>query len=65
MCLAFVTITQNKMSFIHYPLQATNLDIVIIKQQRRGTWAAQWVKRLPLAQVMIPRSWDRVPYRTP
>ena len=26
-----------------------------------GAWVAQSVKRLPLAQVMIPGSWDRVP----
>ena len=29
----------------------------------RGAWVAQWVKPLPLAQVMISGSWDRVPHR--
>jgi len=23
-----------------------------------GAWVAQWVRHLPLAQVMIPESWD-------
>ena len=27
----------------------------------KGTWVAQLVKRLPLAQVMIPVSWDPGP----
>ena len=27
-----------------------------------GTWVAQWFKPLPLAQVMIPASWDRAPH---
>ena len=26
-----------------------------------GTWVAQSVKHLPLAQVLIPGSWDRAP----
>ena len=30
-----------------------------------GTWVAQMVKHLPLAQVMIPGSWDPVPPQTP
>ena len=28
-----------------------------------GAWVAQWVKPLPLAQVMIPASWDRAPHQ--
>ena len=31
----------------------------------RGAWVAQMVKLLPLAQVMIPESRDRVPHRAP
>ncbi|XP_054365653.1 protein YIPF4 isoform X1 [Mirounga angustirostris] len=31
----------------------------------KGTWVAQLVKRLPLAQVMILESLDRVPHRAP
>jgi len=31
----------------------------------RGAWVAQMVKRLPSAQGMISRSWDRAPHRTP
>ena len=27
----------------------------------QGTWVAQSVKYLPLAQVMIPGSWDEAP----
>ena len=30
-----------------------------------GAWVAQSIKRLPLAQVMIPRSWDRTPHQAP
>ena len=30
-----------------------------------GTWVAQLVKRLPLAQVTIPRSWDRALSQAP
>jgi len=30
-----------------------------------GAWVAQPVKRLPLAQVMIPGSWDRVLHWAP
>ena len=30
-----------------------------------GAWVVQSVKHLPLAQVMIPRSWDRVPHQAP
>ena len=39
----------------------------IQKQQDgfRGAWVAQSVKCLPSAQVMIPGSWDRAPYRAP
>ena len=29
------------------------------QNQKQGTWVAQWLS-LPLAQVMIPGSWDRV-----
>ena len=29
----------------------------------RGTWVAQLVKHLPLAQVMVPGSWDQVQHR--
>ena len=28
-------------------------------------WVAQLVKRLPLARVTIPGSWDRVPHQAP
>ena len=31
------------------------------KEELRGTWVAQLVKHLPLAQVMILRFWDEVP----
>ena len=31
----------------------------------RGAWAAQWVKRLPLAQVMILLSWDQALHGAP
>ena len=31
----------------------------------RGTWVSQLVKPLPLAQVMISRSWDQAPGRAP
>jgi len=31
----------------------------------RDAWVAQSVKRLPLAQVMIPESWDQVPHWAP
>ena len=27
----------------------------------RGTWVAQWIKHLPLAQVMISGSWGQTP----
>ena len=30
----------------------------------RGAWVAQWVKPLPLAQVMISGSWDQAPHWT-
>ena len=33
------------------------------KVGRRGAWVAQWDKPLPLVQVMISGSWDRVPHR--
>ena len=36
---------------------------VFQEDQMRGTWVAQWVKPLPLAQVMISGSWDRAPHR--
>ena len=39
--------------------------MVIIKILARDAWVAQLVKQLPLAQVMIPASWDRVPHRAP
>ena len=32
---------------------------------RRGPWVAQMVNRLPSAQVMISRSWDRAPWPAP
>ena len=35
------------------------------QKQNRGTWVAQSVKRLPLAQVMIPGSWDPGPHWAP
>ena len=31
----------------------------------KGTWVTQSVKRLPLAQVLIPGSWDGVLSRAP
>ena len=31
----------------------------------RGAWVAQPAKRLPSAQVTIPKSWDRVPQQAP
>ena len=40
-----------------------------LKMNIRGTWVAQWLSRLRLAQVVIPESWDLVlhwvPYREP
>ena len=36
-----------------------------IKLQYWGPWVAQWVKRLPLAQIMIPGSRDKVPRQSP
>ena len=35
------------------------------KGKKRGSWGAQSVKRLPLAQVMISRSWDQVLHQAP
>ena len=35
------------------------------KTQDLGTWVAQSVKHLPLAQVMIPESWDGAPHQAP
>ena len=32
-----------------------------LKENKRGTWVAQSVKHLPLAQVMISVSWDQTP----
>ena len=34
---------------------------VIKLKLTRGAWVAQLVKHLPLAQVMIPGSWNRAP----
>ena len=36
-----------------------------LKVKNRDTWVAQLVKYLPLAQVMIPGSWDGVPHWAP
>ena len=34
------------------------------KVKKRDTWAAQWLSiYLPLAQGVIPGSWDQVPHR--
>ena len=30
-----------------------------------GPWVSQWFEHLPLAQVVILGSWDRVPHRAP
>ena len=37
----------------------------IFNNQQRGTWVAQSVKHLPLAQVMISGSWDGAPCQGP
>ena len=34
----------------------------VLKCVAKGGRVVQWVKHLPLAQVMIPGSWDRVPH---
>ena len=31
----------------------------------KGTWAAQLVKSVPSAQVMISESWDQAPHQAP
>ena len=31
----------------------------------QGSWVAQWVSHLPLAQIMIPGPWDGAPNRAP
>ena len=33
--------------------------------ENKGAWVAQSVKRLPLAQVMIPESWDQALHQAP
>lgn len=35
------------------------------KHLSRGTWVAQSVRCLPLAQVMFPALWDQAPHRVP
>ena len=34
-------------------------------KKKRGAWVASLVEQLPLAQVMIPESWDGVRVRLP
>ena len=36
-----------------------------MKRPILGRLGGQWVKRLPLAQVMIPESWDQALHRAP
>ena len=35
------------------------------KSSSGGTWLASMVEHLPLAQVVIPGSWDQVPHQDP
>ena len=45
-----------------YPQAAVKIkyyfDMALYEIEMRGTWVAQLIKCLPLAQVMIPESWD-------
>ena len=41
------------------------LDISLIKSSTLGRLGGSVVERLPLAQVMIPGSWDQVPHQAP
>ena len=36
-----------------------------LKRTRWDVWVAQWVKCMPLAQVMIPGVWDPARHRAP
>ena len=36
-----------------------------LKSNPWDAWVAQWFERLPLAQGMIPGSWDRAPHQAP
>ena len=37
-------------------------QLIFNKAWKRGTWVAQWVKRLPSGQVMLSGSWNRAPH---
>ena len=37
--------------------------MLVLETRPWGTWVAQWVKPLPLVQVIISGSWDRAPHR--
>jgi len=43
----------------------TLLSLEFKESRSRGTWVAQLVKRLPLAQVTILESQDQAPHRAP
>ena len=45
--------------------QHCSVDCVSLKCPYLGRLGGSGVERLPLAQVMIPGSWDRVPHRGP
>ena len=50
---------------LQFPLVKLALPMVLLKTFSWGTWVGQLVKHLPLAQVMIWRSWDRAPRWVP
>ena len=45
------------------PGQKSASELNVKDLASRGTWVAQSLKRLPLAQVIIPGSWDRALHR--
>ena len=44
---------------------AEKVGSVFLFEMKWGTWVVQLVKHLPLAQVMIPESWDQAPSQAP